>query len=43
MQHRRRFRGLCLAVATALVFANDAMLTRVYGLIPVLLPDSECN
>ncbi|WP_296719326.1 CPBP family intramembrane glutamic endopeptidase [Erythrobacter sp.] len=40
---RKNFSPGWLVVATALVFANDAMLTRVYGLIPDLLPDSDWN
>lgn len=40
---RKNFSPGWLLVATALVFANDAMLTRVYGLIPDILPDSDWN
>ncbi len=40
---RRNFSPAWLAVATALVFANDAMLTRCYGLVGDALPDSDWN
>lgn len=40
---RKNFSPGWLAVATALVFANDAMLTRGYGLIADILPGSEWN
>ncbi|MBJ7440737.1 MAG: CPBP family intramembrane metalloprotease [Sphingopyxis sp.] len=32
-----------LLVAAALVFINDLLLTRAYGLIPSILPDSDWN
>lgn len=40
---RKNFSPGWLALATALVFANDAMLTRGFGLIADLVPDSEWN
>lgn len=40
---RKNFSPGWLVMATALVFANDAMLTRGYGLIADILPDSEWN
>lgn len=43
LTNRKNFSPGWLVVATALVFANDAMLTRGYGLIPDVLPDSEWN
>ncbi len=39
----RDFSVRWLAVAAALVFVNDAMLTSGYGLIPSLLPHSDWN
>lgn len=40
---RRNFSPAWLVVATVLVFANDVMLTRCYGLVSEVLPDSEWN
>jgi hypothetical protein len=40
---RKNFSPGWLVVAAALVFANDAMLTRCYGLVADVLPDSEWN
>lgn len=40
---RSAFSARWLGVAAALVLLNDLLLTRVYGLIPSLLPDSDWN
>ncbi|PKP88883.1 MAG: CPBP family intramembrane metalloprotease [Alphaproteobacteria bacterium HGW-Alphaproteobacteria-17] len=40
---RDRFSMRWLLVATALVFVNDLLLTRGYGLIPRVLADSDWN
>lgn len=40
---RRNFSWKWLLAAAALVVVNDALLTRLYGLIPTLIPGSEWN
>jgi membrane protease YdiL (CAAX protease family) len=40
---RRAFSAKWLFVAAGLVFLNDLLLTRAYGLIPSLVPHSEWN
>lgn len=41
--NRERFAPRWLLIAALLVAINDALLTRVYGTLPRLLPDSERN
>ncbi len=43
MIRRDAFSARWLAVAAALVLLNDILLTRAYGLLPSLLPDSDWN
>jgi membrane protease YdiL (CAAX protease family) len=43
LARRDRFAPRWLLVAASLVFVNDAMLTRGYGLVPRLLPASDWN
>jgi membrane protease YdiL (CAAX protease family) len=43
LTNRKKFSPGWLLVAAALVLANDAMLTRGYGLIPDVLPDNDWN
>lgn len=40
---RRNFSWKWLLVAAALVVVNDALLTRLYGLIPSVIPGSDWN
>ena len=40
---RERFAPRWLLIAALLVAINDALLTRVYGTLPDLLPDSDLN
>jgi uncharacterized protein len=40
---RTRFAPRWLLVAALLVAVNDALLTRIYGVVPDLLPDSSWN
>src|SRR3546814_11366948 len=41
--NRRHFAPRWLLIAALLVAINDALLTRVYGTMPDLLPDSDWN
>jgi membrane protease YdiL (CAAX protease family) len=41
--NRRSFDGRWLAFALALVLLNDALLTRMYGLLPDFFPESDWN
>ena len=43
MFDRTRFAPRWLLVAALLVAVNDALLTRIYGVVPDLLPDSAWN
>lgn len=43
MIRRDAFSARWLIVAAALVLLNDLLLTRAYGLLPALLPDSDWN
>lgn len=43
MMRRDAFSARWLIVAAALVLLNDLLLTRAYGLLPALLPDSDWN